>query len=144
MILRYARTTSTPEREAVRLIEKQNRCQIDPTAENEKVFTTMWFIFPQIDGLGHSFTNKCFAIKSIEEARQYLYHPVLGKRLKECAKAVLAIESRPISIFFGYSDDLKLKSSLPLFESVANSDSIFTYSFNKYFHKERDVTCSKY
>src|SRR4028118_2234163 len=57
----------------------------------------MWFIFPQIDGLGNSSTTKQYAIKSIEEAQEYLNHPVLGKRLKECAESVLAIEGRSIS-----------------------------------------------
>src|SRR5712671_4098617 len=79
----------------------------------------MWFIFPQIDGLGHSATTKHFAIKSIQEARQYLTHPVLGTRLVECAEAVLAVEGRSIAEIFGYPDDLKLKSSMTLFESVA-------------------------
>ena len=79
----------------------------------------MWFIFPQIEGLGFSSTAKHYAIKSLEEARQYLDHPVLGPRLLECAEAVLAVEGRSASEIFGSPDDLKLKSCMTLFESVA-------------------------
>ena len=99
----------------------------------------MWFIFPQIDGLGNSSTTKLYAIKSIEEAQEYLNHPVLGKRLKECAEAVLAIERRSVSEIFGYPDDMKLKSSMTLFENVTNSDSIFSSILDKYFNGARDL-----
>jgi len=99
----------------------------------------MWFIFPQIDGLGHSATAKHYAIKSMEEARQYLTHPVLGKRLLECAEAVFAIEGRSISEIFAYPDNLKLKSSMTLFASVAAPGSVFERVLDKYFNGERDV-----
>ncbi|MDQ3041543.1 MAG: DUF1810 domain-containing protein [Acidobacteriota bacterium] len=99
----------------------------------------MWFIFPQIDGLGNSSTTKRYAIKSIEEAQEYLNHPLLGKRLKECAETVLAVEGRSISEIFGYPDDLKLKSSTTLFENVADSDPIYASMLNKYFNGERDI-----
>jgi len=99
----------------------------------------MWFIFPQIDGLAHSATSKHYAIKSIEEARQYLNHPVLGTRLLECAETVLAIEGRSISEIFGYPDDLKLKSSMTLFACVADPRSVFVRILERYFHGERDV-----
>lgn len=99
----------------------------------------MWYIFPQIDGLGHSTTTKHYAIKSIEEARQYLNHSVLGTRLLECAEAVLAVEGRSVSEIFGYPDDLKLKSSMTLFETVADKRSVFVRVLDKYFHGERDV-----
>lgn len=85
----------------------------------------MWFIFPQIDGLGFSSTTKRYAIKSAGEARQYLAHAVLGPRLLECAEAVLAVEGRSASEIFGSPDDLKLKSCVTLFESVAGQDSVF-------------------
>src|SRR5271169_3723149 len=99
----------------------------------------MWYIFPQIDGLGHSTTAEYYALKSLEEAREYLNHPVLGSRLVECAEAVLAIEGRLASEIFSYPDDLKLKSSMTLFASVADSGSIFVHVLDKYFHGERDV-----
>src|ERR1700756_677595 len=71
----------------------------------------MWYIFPQVDGLGWSATSKRYAIKSIDEARAYLAHPVLGQRLKECAQAVLDVKGRTASEIFGSPDDLKLRSS---------------------------------
>jgi uncharacterized protein (DUF1810 family) len=99
----------------------------------------MWFIFPQIEGLGHSATTKHYSIKSIEEARQFLSHPVLGTRLTECAEAVLAVEGRSISEIFGYPDDLKIKSSMTLFASVAGPDSVFHSVLNKYFRGQQDT-----
>jgi uncharacterized protein (DUF1810 family) len=98
----------------------------------------MWFIFPQIDGLGFSSTTQYYAIKSIEEARQYLVHPVLGARLTECADAVLAVAGRSVSEIFGYPDDLKLKSSMTLFAAVADPGSVFARVLDKYFHGEQD------
>ncbi|MFA5017171.1 MAG: DUF1810 domain-containing protein [Methylobacter sp.] len=99
----------------------------------------MWYIFPQIDGLGHSATSKHYAIKSIEEARQYLNHPVLGQRLLECAEAVFAIEGRSISEIFGYPDNLKLKSSMTLFAYVSAPCSVFARIIDKYFNGEQDA-----
>jgi uncharacterized protein (DUF1810 family) len=99
----------------------------------------MWYIFPQIDGLGHSTTAKHYAIKSIEEARQYLNHPVLGPRLVECAETVLNVEGRSISEIFGYPDDLKLKSCMTLFACIADPGSVFVRILDKYFRGERDV-----
>jgi uncharacterized protein (DUF1810 family) len=99
----------------------------------------MWFIFPQIEGLGHSTTAEYYAIKSIEEAREYLNHPLLGSRLSECAQAVLAIDGRSASDIFGYPDDLKLKSSMTLFACVADSGSVFVRVLDKYFQGERDA-----
>ncbi|HYA85586.1 MAG TPA: DUF1810 domain-containing protein [Nitrospirota bacterium] len=99
----------------------------------------MWFIFPQIDGLGHSQTAEYYAIKSIDEARSYLNHPILGSRLIECTKAVLTIEGRSASEIFGYPDNLKLKSSMTLFASVTDPDSLFVRVLSKYFQGERDI-----
>jgi uncharacterized protein (DUF1810 family) len=99
----------------------------------------MWYIFPQIDGLGHSLTTIHYAIKSLEEARQYLDHPILGKRLLECAETVLHIQGRTISQIFGYPDDMKLKSSMTLFADVADADSVFVRVLEKYFDGERDI-----
>jgi uncharacterized protein (DUF1810 family) len=101
----------------------------------------MWFIFPQINGLGHSPTSKHYAIKSIEEARAYLNHPVLGQRLMECAEAVLNVEGRSASAIFGYPDDMKLKSSMTLFASVAEDPcSVFVRVLEKYYLGEQDGT----
>lgn len=98
----------------------------------------MWFIFPQIDGLGYSSTSKYYAIKSREEARHYLNHPVLGKRLHECATAILGIEGRSAHDIFGSPDDMKLKSSMTLFAAVAPEDPVFAQVLDKYFQGQRD------
>jgi uncharacterized protein (DUF1810 family) len=99
----------------------------------------MWFIFPQIDGLGYSTTSKYYAIKSIEEARQYLNHPVLGTRLTECAEAVLAIGGRSVSEIFGDPDDMKVKSSMTLFAQAAGPHSVFARVLDQYFHGDQDL-----
>jgi uncharacterized protein (DUF1810 family) len=98
----------------------------------------MWFIFPQIAGLGYSETSIYYAIKNAEEARAYLGHPVLGPRLTECAKAVLAVKGRNTSDVFGYPDDLKLRSSMTLFAHVAESGSVFARVLDRFFDGERD------
>ena len=98
----------------------------------------MWFIFPQLDGLGRSPTAKQYAIKSMDEARHYLGHSVLGPRLVECAEAVCDVEGRSASEIFGFPDDLKLKSSMTLFASAADSGSVFDRVLGKYFDGEQD------
>jgi uncharacterized protein (DUF1810 family) len=98
----------------------------------------MWFIFPQIEGLGHSSTSVHYAIKSLEEARAYLQHPLLGPRLIECAEAVLAVEDRSVSDIFGYPDDLKLGSSMTLFALAAGPQSVFARVLEKCFQGKRD------
>lgn len=98
----------------------------------------MWFIFPQIEGLGHSPTSMHYAIRSLDEARAYLEHPVLGPRLVECAEALLAVEGRSASDIFGYPDDLKLRSSMTLFEQVAEPGSAFGRVLDKYYQGRRD------
>ncbi len=98
----------------------------------------IWFIFPQIAGLGHSPTSQHYAIRSIEEARAYLDDPVLGPRLAECAEAVLAVEGRSASDIFAYPDDLKLRSSMTLFEIAAGRDSVFGRVLDRYFKGSRD------
>ena len=98
----------------------------------------MWFIFPQIDGLGHSEIAKKYAIKSKEEAIAYLNHPILGTRLIECSEMLLTIKSLSVSDIFGYPDDLKFKSSMTLFASVENSSPVFSQALDQYFFDEKD------
>ena len=98
----------------------------------------MWFIFPQIDGLGFSSTAKLYAIKSLEEARQYLVHPVLGARLLECSEIVLGVEDRSVGEIFGSPDNLKLHSSMTLFSCVAEVGSVFDAVLDEYFQGRRD------
>jgi uncharacterized protein (DUF1810 family) len=99
----------------------------------------MWYIFPQIDGLGHSPTAIRYAIKGLDEARRYLDHPVLGARLVACAEAVLAVEGRSVSEIFGYPDDLKLRSSMTLFASLPGASPVFLRVLDRYFRGERDA-----
>jgi uncharacterized protein (DUF1810 family) len=98
-----------------------------------KVSHWMWFIFPQIRGLGRSPASIEFAISSHEEARTYLQHPLLGARLKECARLVLSTEGRTIQQIFGSPDDMKLRSSMTLFAQVASGNNIFLKVLDKYF-----------
>ena len=94
----------------------------------------MWFIFPQIVGLGESETAQHYAIADAVEARTYLNHQILGPRLFECTEALLAIEGSSANEIFGFPDDMKLKSSMTLFEAVhGHSLSIFTKVLGKYF-----------
>lgn len=98
----------------------------------------MWFIFPQIEGLGHSSTAKYYSIKSLGEAEEYLEHSILGNRLIECTQALLQIEGRSASEIFGYPDDMKLKSSMTLFGQVFKEISVFSLVLEKYFEGKRD------
>ena len=99
----------------------------------------MWYIFPQIAGLGYSATSQKYAITDLEEARQYLAHPVLGSRLRECAATVLAVEGRSASEILGSPDDRKLHSAMTLFAEAAEPNSVFTQVLAKYFGGERDA-----
>jgi len=99
----------------------------------------MWYIFPQIDGLAFSSMSKRFSIKSIEEARAFLKHPILGERLRECANAVLEIEGRTVAEIFGSPDDLKLRSCATLFEAASESGSVFERILEKYYDGQCDA-----
>jgi uncharacterized protein (DUF1810 family) len=98
----------------------------------------MWYIFPQIDGLGFSPTAKHYAIRSLSEAQAYLDHPVLGPRLVECADAVMSLEGRSAGQIFGSPDDLKLRSCATLFATVSQPGSVFDRLLQKYFEGKRD------
>jgi len=98
----------------------------------------MWYIFPQFVGLGFSRASRYYAISSVDEARAYLRHPVLGPRLVECAEAVLAIEGRSAHEMFGSPDDLKLRSCATLFASVSEPASVFHRLLETYFDGESD------
>jgi uncharacterized protein (DUF1810 family) len=94
----------------------------------------MWFIFPQIRGLGRSTTSIEYAISCREEAQAYLQHPVLGPRLKECTRLVLQVEGRSANNIFGSPDDMKFRSSMTLFADVSESGDIFKQALQKYFN----------
>jgi uncharacterized protein (DUF1810 family) len=105
----------------------------------EKRTHWMWYIFPQFDGLAFSPTAKRYAIKSVEEARAYLEHPILGPRLLNCAEAAVGVEGRSAAEIFGSPDDLKLKSSATLFSSVAPPGSVFDRLLEKFYRGARDA-----
>ena len=85
----------------------------------------MWFIFPQIKGLGQSEMARKFAISSRDEAKAYLAHPVLGPRLRECSRIVADLEGKSVEDIFGYPDDMKFRSSMTLFAAVAPEEPVF-------------------
>ncbi|RZU42011.1 DUF1810 domain-containing protein [Edaphobacter modestus] len=101
----------------------------------------MWFIFPQIHGLGSSEMAVRYAISSIEEAHAYLEHPVLGQRIRECTSIVIALEGRTAEQIFGYPDNLKFHSSMTLFAqaaTISEEDLIFSQALDKYFSGRED------
>ena len=99
----------------------------------------MWFVFPQIAGLGHSVMAQTYAIQSLEEARAYLAHPLLGSRLRECCRAVMDIEGKSAHEIFGSPDDLKFRSSMTLFAHAAPDERLFRATLEKYFDGEADA-----
>ncbi len=98
----------------------------------------MWYIFPQIEGLGSSAMSRRYAIKSLAEARTYLAHPVLGPRLTSCVEALLALEGHSAVEVFGPTDELKLRSCATLFAEASPTGSVFHRLLDKYFQGERD------
>jgi uncharacterized protein (DUF1810 family) len=98
----------------------------------------MWFIFPQIKGLGSSPTAIEFAISSQQEAEAYVRHTILGPRLRECSRLVTLVEGRSINQIFGYPDDLKFHSSMTLFARTTCENRIFKNALHKYFAGEPD------
>jgi len=107
-------------------------------ARGKKESHWIWYIFPQIVGLGNSEATKIFSIKSLEEGRAYLEHPVLGPRLVEACEILLTLQGTSINEVMGFPDDLKLLSSMTLFETFSKSNSVFTRIIEIYFDSERD------
>ena len=93
----------------------------------------MWFVFPQIAGLGMSETSRRYAIPSLEEARRYLAHPILGERLRECARILTELDGRTADDVFGPVDAMKLRSSMTLFARAAPEDPLFAEVLDRYF-----------
>ena len=92
----------------------------------------MWFVFPQIKGLGDTERSMTYAISSRDEAEAYLSHPVLGQRLRECARLVMLVEGRTLREIFGYPDNLKFRSSMTLFAHATSDNQIFMDALQKY------------
>ena len=105
----------------------------------EKRSHWMWFIFPQIAGLGFSSMAQRYAITDLAEAKAYLAHPVLGPRVRECTALVNAVNGRTLDQIFGYPDDLKFHSSVTLFaEAESSPDSVFQQTLMRYFNGRPD------
>ena len=98
----------------------------------------MWFIFPQIEGLGQSAMARRYAISSLDEARAYIEHPILGRRLVECTRILNGLEGKSARDVFGYPDDLKLRSSLTLFAQAAPQEPAFEQALAKYYDGVQD------
>jgi uncharacterized protein (DUF1810 family) len=98
----------------------------------------MWFVFPQIRGLGSSPTAVRYAISSLDEARAYLQHHLLGSRLRECTGIVVDVQGKTVEEIFGYPDDLKFHSSMTLFASAEPGEETFVKALDKYFAGKKD------
>ena len=125
-----------------RFIQSQNKLYSNILGELEKgrkIGHWMWFIFPQVQGLGRTPIADQYAIKSIEEAKAYISHPLLGNRLRECTELVLEIDGCSANQIFGYPDDLKFNSSITLFKQVAEDNKIFKDATVKYFDGQEDI-----
>ncbi len=135
------RASSTDPFNLSRFVEAQEQNYDQALAEiksGRKRSHWMWYVFPQLDGLAFSSTSKFYAIKSLDEARAYLEHPVLGPRLLECAEALVQIQGRTANQIFGSPDDLKLKSSATLFAHVSDAGSVFHQVLAKFYRGGAD------
>lgn len=125
-----------------RFLEAQEGVYAHALAElraGRKTSHWMWFVFPQIDGLGRSTTARRYAIMSLDEARAYLAHPVLGARLRECTTVVLGVSGRSAAEIFGHPDDIKFRSSMTLFERAATDTPLFAAALDTFYAGRRDM-----
>jgi len=136
-----------PENNLKRFLDAQDRDYSRALTEiknGRKTGHWIWYIFPQITGLGFSDTTAFYSIKNIQEADDYLKHPVLGNRLIEISKAFLALEGKTANQILGSPDDLKVKSSMTLFNILENTDPVFQAVLDKYYkgvpdHRTLDI-----
>ncbi len=127
--------------ELSRFVRAQKHVYADALSEitnGRKRTHWMWFVFPQLAGLGVSATSKRYAIATVDEARAYLDHPILGPRLLECSESLLRVEGRSATAILGTPDDLKLRSCATLFASVSPPGSVFERVLEKYYGGARD------
>jgi len=111
---------------------------VDELRTGRKRSHWIWFIFPQLAGLGSSSTAARYAINSLDEARAYLRHDVLGPRLRECTRLVNAVQGRSIGEIFGSPDDLKVRSSMTLFTHATDDNDDFVQLLARYYDGEQD------
>jgi uncharacterized protein (DUF1810 family) len=107
--------------------------------DGRKASHWMWFVFPQLRGLGHSAMATRYGIASLDEARAYLRHPVLGPRLRECTRLLLRVEGRSIPQILGSPDDLKFRSCMTLFQRAEPDEALFADALRKYFDGAPDA-----
>ncbi len=132
----------TDEYNLLRFLEAQDHVYgavLDELRAGKKSSHWMWFIFPQIAGLGHSGMAQTFAITSLAEAKAYLQHPILGPRLRECTQLVLNVDGRSAEEIFGYPDNLKFRSCLTLFMTATTDNKVFKEALLKYFEGKPDA-----
>jgi uncharacterized protein (DUF1810 family) len=118
--------------------ENSYRMALSEIQQGRKQSHWMWFIFPQIAGLGFSETSRYYAIKDLQEAVEFLKHPVLGSRLINISRELLKLNTTDAQRVFGNPDDLKLKSSMTLFSMLPGTDPVFQYLLEKFFNGEKD------
>ena len=124
-----------------RFLDAQNQVYLKALSEirnGQKQTHWMWYVFPQLKGLGKSDTAKFYGINTLDEAADYLAHPILGKHLIEISNSVLEINGRSAAEIFGSPDDVKLRSSMTLFANVPNADPVFEKVLQKYFNGSHD------
>jgi uncharacterized protein (DUF1810 family) len=109
-------------------------------AAGRKASHWMWYVFPQLRGLGHSAMANRFGIASLDEARAYLAHALLGPRLQECVQLALRIDGRTITDVFGSPDDMKFRSCMTLFQAAAPEQAMFGEALRKYFDAVADAS----
>ncbi len=113
-------------------------CALAEIRSGRKRSHWMWYIFPQLQGLGFSSTAQYYGIRDLEQAKDYMDHPVLGPRLVEISEALLTLESSNPSAVMGYPDDLKLRSCMTLFELAAPNEPVFGRVLDKFYRGRRD------
>ncbi|HEY6225880.1 MAG TPA: DUF1810 domain-containing protein [Verrucomicrobiae bacterium] len=134
---------STDESGLARFVETQESdyaCALAEIRNGRKRSHWMWYIFPQLEGLGHSSTAKFYGIKGADEAKAFLAHPILGPRLIEITNALLGVKGKSAEEIFGYPDVLKMRSCATLFAQFAGPSSVFQRVLEKYYDGQADDT----
>lgn len=127
----------TDNNELIKFLDAQNQVYLKALSEiknGKKETHWMWYIFPQIKGLGSSETAQYYAIKDLNEATAYLQHPILGKHQIEISEELLNLNEKTATQIFGTPDDMKLRSSMTLFANVKNTNPVFAKVLDKYFN----------
>ena len=123
--------------ELIKFLDAQNQVYLKALSEikkGKKITHWMWYIFPQIKGLGSSETAQYYAIKNLNEATAYLKHPILGKHLIEIAQELYNLKGKTVTQILGTPDDMKLRSCMTLFANVKNANPLFNNVLEKYFN----------